>query len=128
MPSPGARSTPLPLSTMFSRVLPGVMVTDMLPAPLAQLMFSADSAWVPPTALGRGRRGPNTGEFAQVNDPFAFRRSSVTVLPTRAGFDSPPDRIRFLISRQSRLGSFAAISAARPATWGAAMDVPLRYA
>ena len=42
-----------------------------------------------------------------------------------AALSSPPARIRFLMARQSRVGSSALSSAASPVTWGAAIEVPL---
>ena len=56
--------------------------------------------------------------------PLALIRLPVIVFAIELTV-SPPAKIKFLIVRQSRLGSCALSSAARPLTCGVAMDVPL---
>src|SRR2546425_9916606 len=104
MPSPAAMSAFFPLSVSAKVLPPGVTVTGRPPAGAAQLIFSAESGWVPPVALGRGRSAPNTGVFEHVSDPYAFILRPVTVLPCMDVFTSPPARIRFLRARQSSEG------------------------
>src|SRR5689334_19756597 len=62
--------------------------------------------------------------FEHVMPPLALIRFPVIVFAMELTV-SPPAKIRFLIVRQSRSGSWAFRSAARPLTWGVAMDVPL---
>src|SRR5689334_3868927 len=62
--------------------------------------------------------------FEQVMAPLTLMRLPVTVFAIELTV-SPPARMRFLIVRQSRLGSCALSRAAAPLTCGVAMDVPL---
>ena len=75
-------------------------------------------------ALPTGVRRESTVESEQVKAPRALSLFWVMVF-TSEGRVSPPARIRFLMARQSRVGSWAARSAATPVTWGVAIEVPL---
>src|SRR5262252_3049410 len=59
--------------------------------------------------------------------PLALIRLPVIVLAMELTV-SPPAKIRFLIARQSLLGSCALSNAAKPLTWGVAIEVPSREA
>src|SRR5512134_428273 len=104
--------------------------TVMLTSPLgaAQLMFITErltgaptlAAWLSATGVNREK----TVEFEHVNAPRALRRFCEIVFDIEATL-SPPARMRFLIARQSRVGSAAFNNAATPDTCGVAIEVPL---
>ena len=106
------------------------MTTTVALAPTAQLMFNAETTMavpsVPLTVLAVGFTRENTVELEQVSAPYAFSRFPVIVVPAIAPVLSPPAKMRLRIARQSRPGSWAFNNAATPATWGVAIDVPLK--
>jgi len=105
-------------------------LTVMATSPLgeAQLMFSTERrrgvSTVQATESEMGASREKTGEFEQVRAPKALRRFCEIVFAIEATL-SPPARMRFLIARQSLLGSAALSSAAVPVTCGVAIEVPL---
>src|SRR5579859_1262332 len=98
---------------------PGEIWTGTFPAGLAQLMFRAESTIGAPTApemvSGTGNSLDVTCEFVQLTAPNAFNRFEVIVSPATARA-SPLARIRFLMVRQSLVGSCAFKRAATPVT------------
>ncbi|OGK86721.1 MAG: hypothetical protein A2X52_08825 [Candidatus Rokubacteria bacterium GWC2_70_16] len=108
---------------------PGLTVTETLPFGSAQLMCRAARSMGVPTeplmVVATGSRRERTVELEQVRAPRALSRFWVMVVVASAAMASPPARIRFLMARQSRSGSWALSSAATPVTCGVAMEVPL---
>jgi len=102
----------------------GVTVTGPVLAP--QLMLSADSViGAPAWKLAGTLIAESSGRLLQFTALEASRRRPEIVLPARPATGLAPDRIRFLIARQSRAGSCALSSAATPATNAAELEVPL---
>src|SRR5690242_6000946 len=99
--------------------LPGEFGTDTFPAGLAQLMLRVESTIGAPTApemvSGTGNSLDVTCELVQLTAPNAFNRFDVIVSPATARA-SPLARIRFLMARQSLVGSCALRRAATPVT------------
>ena len=80
-----------------------------------------------PSANGSGgvASGP-TPAVAAASAPARFSRRPLEVAPASAGSGSPPPAIAARTCQGASPGSRPRIAAAAPATWGAAIDVPLR--
>ena len=79
----------------------------------------------PVRALATGSTRERTIALEQLRAPRALSRFPVMVFASDE-IVSPPARIKFLMARQSRSGSWAFRRAATPVTWGVAIDVPLK--
>src|SRR5437867_785523 len=58
---------------------------------------------------------------------WRLSRPPVTIKPSKDGMTSTLARTRWMRCDAVSLGKFIAANATAPATWGEAMDVPLRY-
>src|SRR5262245_37447207 len=124
VPSPASWSGQAPSSRSVT-VWPSLTGTTTSPFGWSQLIWSAERVNGSPTnariVLLAGSSRDNTTAFVHSSEPRAFSRRPVIVTGATL---SPPDRIRFLIARQSRDGTWALSSAATPVTCGVAIDVP----
>ena len=103
-----------------------VPVTGPTPAP--QLMLRADTVLATPTVNAAGvLTTENKARLAQFTALKALSLRPEMVVLVIDGLGSPPERMRFLIERQSRVGFWALSRAARPATCGADIEVPLAW-
>ena len=100
------------------KVSPADRVPVTGPVGAAQLMLSADTVLVKPMLNAGVLITENSGRLAQLTALKASSLRPEIVLPVIDALGSPPDRMRFLIARQSRVQSWALSRAARPATCG----------